>query len=212
MKLLGLTGGVATGKSTVAQMLSDRGCAVVDTDLLARQVVEPGKPALAEIVSAFGTDLLDDAGHLRRAEMARLIFSDPVARRRLESILHPRIRDLWRRQIEDWRTGGRFAAVVVIPLLFETEAGGGFDAILCTACTRGSQGERFAARGWTPEEAEARLQAQWPVQQKIVRADFVVWTEGDLVVTRQQVDRIARQLNLHPSFPSVRICAEKLVP
>jgi len=184
----------------------------VDTDILARALVEPGQPALTAIVDAFGPDLLDDAGHLRRAEMARLVFSDPEARRRLEGILHPRIRDLWRRRVDDWRVEGRLAAVVVIPLLFETQAGGDFDAVLCTACTRSSQGERFTARGWTPQEAEARLRAQWPLDQKIARADVVVWTEGDLVVTRQQVDRIARQLNLHSSSPSVRICAEKMVP
>jgi dephospho-CoA kinase len=212
MKLLGLTGGIAMGKSTAAQMFGDGGCAVADTDLLARQAVEPGAPALAEIVDAFGPDYVDDAGRLRRADLARLVFHDVAVRQRLEGILHPRIRALWRGQVEDWRAAGRRAAVVVIPLLFETEAAADFDAIVCAVCTRVSQRERLAARGWTPSEAEARLRAQWPVERKLARSDFVIWTEGSLVVTREQVDRILRQLNLHPSSPSVRLCAEKLVP
>jgi dephospho-CoA kinase len=200
------------GKSTVAQMLSDMGCAVVDTDLLARQVVQPGALALAEIVQAFGADCLDARGQLRRDHLARLVFSDAAARRRLEEILHPRIRGLWRGQVEAWRAVGRPAAVVVIPLLFETQAATEFDVVLCVACTSGSQRERLAGRGWDPLEAEARLRAQWPVEQKIARSGFVVWTEGGVAVTREQVGRILRQLGLHSLSPSARICTEKSVP
>ena len=101
MKILGLTGGIGMGKSTVARMLCEQGCAVIDTDLLARQLVEPRSPTLAEIIEVFGPDLCDGAGRLRRAEMARLVFSDVAARRRLEGILHPRIRQLWQQQVTD---------------------------------------------------------------------------------------------------------------
>jgi len=211
MKLLGLTGGVATGKSTVSQMLSDSGCGVVDTDLLARQIVEPGTPALAEIAAAFGAGMCDSSGRLRRAEMARLIFADTEARRRLEGILHPRIRESWQRQVDLWRSDGHAAAVVVIPLLFETGAAGEFEAILCTACKPESQRERCLARGWTPEETQARLEAQWPIELKIARSDFLIWSEGDLSITREQVSRVLRQLNLHPSSPSIRLSTETLV-
>ena len=112
----------------------------------------------------------------------------------------------------DWRSSGRLAGVVVIPLLFETHAAGEFETVLCAACTRGSQQQRLAARGWTAPEADARLRAQCPVEEKIDKSDFVIWTEGGLAVTRAQVDRVVRQLILHPSLPSVRISAEQMVP
>src|ERR1035441_6505066 len=100
MKVLGLTGGVGMGKSTSAQLLRDRGVRVVDTDDLARQVVEPGQPALAEVLAVFGPEIVGPDGRLRRNELARLVFADPAARRQLEAILHPRIRVLWRAQVE----------------------------------------------------------------------------------------------------------------
>lgn len=211
MKILGLTGGIGMGKSTVARMLCEQGCAVIDTDLLARQLVEPRSPTLAEIIEVFGPDLCDGAGRLRRAEMARLVFSDVAARRRLEGILHPRIRQLWQQQVADWRMAGREAAVVVIPLLFETGAAGEFDAVVCVACTLASQRQRCLARGWTSEQIEARLDAQWPIAQKIARSNYLVWSEGCLDTTLEQVRRILRQLNLHSLSASVRIETEKLV-
>src|SRR6185295_14888616 len=107
MKTFGLTGGIGMGKSAAAQLLQERGVPVVDTDLLARQVVEPGGPALQEIQRAFGGELVGPDGGLRRKELARVVFSDPTARQRLEAILHPRIRDLWRQQLQDWRTAGK---------------------------------------------------------------------------------------------------------
>src|SRR5437762_9532318 len=120
MKLLGLTGGIGMGKSTADQLLRDRGIPVIDTDLLARQLVEPGQPALAEIAQTFGSQVLSTDGRLRRDEMARLAFADPAARRKLEAILHPRIRSLWQSQIALWRDENHPLVVVVIPLLFET--------------------------------------------------------------------------------------------
>lgn len=211
MKVLGLTGGIGMGKSTVARMLCDQGCAVIDTDSLARQIVEPGSPALADIIEVFGPGLCDAAGRLRRAEMARLVFSDLAARRRLEGILHPRIRQLWQQQVADWRTTGREAAVVVIPLLFETGAADEFDAVVCVACTLTSQRQRCLARGWTSEQIDARLDAQWPIAQKIARSNYLVWSEGCLDTTLEQVRRILRQLNLHSLSGFVRIETEKLV-
>ena len=118
MIVLGLTGGIGMGKSTCAQLLRQRAVPVVDTDGLARRVVEPGQPAQAEILAAFGQQMLGADGQLRRDELARLVFADLDARRRLESILHPRIRELWRAQAESWRAENHALAVVVIPLLF----------------------------------------------------------------------------------------------
>src|SRR5437879_3055472 len=102
MMVIGLTGGIGMGKSTSAALLERQGIPVVDTDVLARQVVEPGQPAWVEIQKAFGNDIVDNAGRLRRKELARLVFADVERRRQLESILHPRIRELWLAQVEQW--------------------------------------------------------------------------------------------------------------
>jgi dephospho-CoA kinase len=190
MKVLGLTGGIGMGKSTAAQLLGSRGVAVVDTDDLARQVVEPGQPALAEVREAFGAGILAPDGQLRRDELARRVFADASARLRLESILHPRIRALWRAQMETWRAAGRSLAVVVIPLLFETKAEAELDATICVACSAATQHRRLVARGWPPEQIEQRLQAQWPSEKKMASADYLVWTEAGLDVHDAQIERI----------------------
>jgi dephospho-CoA kinase len=176
----GLTGGVGMGKSTSGRLLAERGAAVVDTDIIARQLVEPGQPALSEIQNAFGPGMLDDGGRLRRDELARVVFRDSEARRRLEGILHPRIRAVWQKQLEQWRNEDRDYAVVIIPLLYETDAAAHFDAIICVACTGATQRDRLRARGWSDEQVGQRLNAQWPVEKKIALADRVVWTEPDL--------------------------------
>src|ERR1035437_531960 len=113
MKVLGLTGGIGMGKSASAQLLRGRGVPVVDTDDLARQVVEPGQPALAEIGPPSAPKFVGPDGRLRRADLPRRVFADPAARRRLETILHPRIRVLWRAQAETWRSEGHPLVVVV---------------------------------------------------------------------------------------------------
>lgn len=190
MKLFGLTGGIGMGKSACAQLLRWRGAAVVDTDELARELVEPGQPALQEIAATFGRDFLDAEGRLRREELARLVFADAGARRRLEAILHPRIQDAWRAQVATWRAEGKPLAVVVIPLLFETGAEREFDAVICVACSAETQRERLLARGWSPEQIEQRIAAQMPIEEKMLRADYVVWTEAGMDVHAQQVYRI----------------------
>ena len=194
MKVLGLTGGVGMGKSASAELLRSRNVPVVDTDDLARQVVEPGQPALAKVHAAFGDDIAGPDGRLRRDELARRVFADPSARKQLEDILHPLIRALWRAQMETWRAEGHPLAVVVIPLLFETGAEAEVDATLCVACSTATQRERLLARGWSPEQIEQRVQAQLPIEQKIAQADCVVWTEAGLDVHVAQLDRILRRL------------------
>jgi dephospho-CoA kinase len=186
MKTFGLTGGAGMGKSTSAEFLRARGVPVVDTDELARQFVQPGELALAEIQNAFGQKITAPDGCLRRDELARIVFADPAAREKLEAILHPRIRAAWLAQLETWRRENHPLAVVVIPLLYETQAESRFDKIICVACSVASQHERLLARGWNEEQIRQRLAAQWPVARKIERADFVVWSEGALEVQRQQ--------------------------
>ena len=194
MKVLGLTGGIGMGKSTSARLLRAREVPVVDTDDLARQVVAPGQPALAEVLAAFGPKMAGTDGQLRRAELARCVFADPAARRRLEAILHPPIRALWRAQVETWHAEDRPLAVVVIPLLFETKAETELDLTICVACSAPTQQQRLQARGWSPEQIEQRLQAQWPVETKAARADYLVWTEADLEVHAAQIERILCRL------------------
>jgi dephospho-CoA kinase len=204
MKVCGLTGGVGMGKSTAAGFLAAHGALVVDTDELARQLVQPGQPALAEIQAEFGSQIIAPDGRLRRADLAEIVFANAAARKKLEAILHPRIRELWQTQVAAWRAapkrsdGGRREnrplAVVIIPLLFETRAEASFDKIICVACSAATQRERLSARGWTPKQIRQRLAAQWPVEQKISRADFVVWTDGALDAHAQQVERIMATL------------------
>jgi dephospho-CoA kinase len=194
MKVCGLTGGVGMGKSTAAQFLRQHGAQVIDTDELARQLVEPGQRALMEIQAVFGKSVVAPDGRLRRDELAQIIFTNPAARKKLEDILHPRIRERWLAQVETWRRENRTLAVVVIPLLFETKAESHFDKTICAACSASAQRERLLARGWTPVQIQQRLAAQWPVEQKITRADFVVWTEGALAACAQQIERILQKL------------------
>ena len=195
MKVLGLTGGIGMGKSTAARLLAKRGVPIVDTDELARQLVQPGQPALAEVIQAFGPHITGPDGQLRRAELARIVFADPAARKRLEDILHPPIRELWRAQVRAWREEGRSLAVVVIPLLFETGAEAELNATICVACSAATQQERLLARGWPCEQVQQRVQAQLPVEQKMARANYVVWTEAGLDVHAEQIDRILRRLS-----------------
>jgi dephospho-CoA kinase len=194
MKVCGLTGGVGMGKSAATEFLRARRVSVVDTDDLARQLVQPGQPALAEIQAEFGNSIVGPDGRLRREALAQIVFADAGARQKLEAILHPRIRERWQAQLEAWRQENRPLAVVVIPLLFETRAEPAFDKIICIACSAATQRERLLARGWSPDQNRQRLAAQWPIEQKIARSDFVVWTDGALDVHARQLDRILAAL------------------
>ena len=190
MKLFGVTGGIGMGKSTSAEILSRRGVPVIDTDAIARQIVEPGQSALAEIEASFGRDVLDQHGALRREALAEIVFASREKLSLLESILHPRIRERWLAGAEAWRHEGRAAGAVIIPLLFETDAQSCFDAIICTACSTPTQRERLRARGWTEQQIERRVAAQWPIERKIAASNFVVWTEGDLPLHERQLELI----------------------
>jgi dephospho-CoA kinase len=194
MKVCGLTGGVGMGKSTAAGFFLRLGARVVDTDELARQLVQPGQPALLEIQNQFGAGVIADGGGLRRDELARIVFADEVARKKLEAILHPRIRAGWLTQIGNWRKENLPLAIVVIPLLFETQAENSFEKIICVACSPMAQAARLRERGWDDGQIRQRVAAQWPVEQKITRSDFVIWTEGLRAVHEQQASRVFENL------------------
>ena len=190
MKLFGLTGGVGMGKSTAAGFLLQAGVRIVDTDDIAHALVQPGQPALAEITAVFGKNILQADGALNRSKLARIVFADETARQKLEAILHPRIRECWQAQVESWRSENCAQAVVVIPLLYETQAENQFDKIICVACSPASQTERLKSRGWTPDQIRQRITAQMAVEQKIARAHYVVWTEGWPENSRRQITEI----------------------
>ena len=190
MRTFGLTGGIGMGKSASAQILRDRGVAVVDTDDLAREVVEPGAPALEEVRAVFGSEVIGTKGELRRDVLAQRVFTDSAARTRLEDILHPRIRALWHKQLKTWKGEQHPVAVVVIPLLFETQGESEFDSVICVGCSASTQQQRLLARGWTLEQIAARINAQIPTDEKMLRANYVVWTEGALQVHAAQLERI----------------------
>jgi dephospho-CoA kinase len=190
MKLFGLTGGIGMGKSTAAKVLAERGVRLVDSDALARQIVEPGQPALKEIQQTFGDSVIAADGQLRRDALAQIVFSDPVARQKLEAITHPRIQKLWAEQVALWRSKNAPAGCVVIPLLFETGAEKEFDATICVACSSATQQKRLAERGWSTEEISKRIAAQLPIDSKIAKANFVLWSESSLDILAAQIDRI----------------------
>ena len=190
MKLLGVTGGIGMGKSTAASLLEKAGVAVVDTDLIAREIVEPGQPALTEIRRRFGGEVLDATGRLRRDVLAARVFADDAARRDLEAMLHPRIRERWLARAAAWRSVGRALGAVVIPLLFETGAENEFHATICVACHGQTQRQRLGERGWNTTQIEQRLHAQWPAEKKMTLARFVIWTEGTIEVHAAQWQRV----------------------
>lgn len=213
--MLGLTGGVGMGKSTAATLLTKRGVTIVDTDVLARQLVESGQPALVEIRDTFGDEMLAVDGSLRRDLLARRVFSDPAARRTLESILHPRIRQLWLSKLNEWRStfagtlcqktppsplqsGGKERLdffCVVIPLLFETGAESEVDATVCLGCSADTQHERLISRGWNAEQIRQRIHSQLPIAEKMARADYVIWNEGSVEILGDQLDRMLRSVS-----------------
>ena len=194
MLLIGLTGGIGMGKSTVAEYLSRAGELVVDTDILARELVAPGRPALAEISRSFGNKILAADGSLNRSALAKIVFQDESHRKTLEAILHPRIRAAWK----DWAgrcfEQGARRVVVVIPLLFETGADKELNLTLCVACSSETQTRRLHTRGWNNQEIERRISAQLPIREKIERSNRVVWNEAGLDVCEKQVARIFASL------------------
>jgi len=187
MTRIGLTGGIATGKSHVVRLLRDAGVPVVDSDVLARHAVAPGTPGLAAIVERFGPGIVSVSGQLDRAKLGELVFRDVGARRDLEAIVHPVVR----RGIAEFYhevPPGTGLAVADIPLLFETHGERNFDKVIVVSCARVTQIDRIVARdGLSREAAERRVAAQLPIEEKVKRADYVISTDGTFEETDAQV-------------------------
>jgi dephospho-CoA kinase len=193
MKVLGLTGGIGSGKSMVASMFAQLGADVIDADRLARDVVEPGQPALQEIASAFGRDILLPDGRLDRGKLGRIIFADPVARVTLNAITHPRIRERMDAEIAA-RQSGPGVLIVDIPLLYENERTGSVETVIVVWVDTQTQLRRLVERnGLSEHEARQRIAAQMPLDEKRARADVVIDNSGSRENTRRQVDAIYRR-------------------
>ncbi len=193
-RVIGLTGGIGTGKSTVARLLAELGAVVIDADAIVHELQAPGSPALAEIAAALGSDVLDAAGALDRARVAERVFRDPALRQRLNAIMHPRVGAEMARRTDAARRAGAPLVVLDIPLLFETRprdrdaARRGNDATVLVYAPPSLQIDRTVARdGCTREEAERRVAAQLPIDQKRALADYVVDNAGALADTERQV-------------------------
>jgi dephospho-CoA kinase len=188
MRRVALTGGIATGKSHVLAQFTQLGVPTIDADKLARDVVADGTPGLKAVVSRFGEAVLDEAGALDRRKLGSIVFSDPVARRDLEEIIHPAVRnaiDTWFESLGEQPPG---FAIADIPLLYETGRHREFDAVIVTACDSATQLTRIVARdGITEIEARARIAAQLPIEDKVSRADYVIRTDGTFEETNLQV-------------------------
>lgn len=190
---LALTGGLAAGKSTVAEILEMAGAATLDTDVVAHRLMAPGGPVYAALIEAFGDDLLAPDGSVDRARLGEMVFGDPSALRRLNALVHPVVRT----EVAQWlaaQQGAGRHAVVTVPLLFEADMAEGWDAILCVAAPGETVRQRLRARGLSDAQAEARLAAQWPVEEKMARADIAIHNNGGLAALKQEVLGIWREL------------------
>ncbi len=193
-RTIGLTGGIGTGKSTVARMLAAAGAAIIDADAIVHELQAPGSPMLAEIAAAFGPEVLDANGALDRARLADRVFRDPAERQRLNAIVHPGVGAEMARRSAAARSAGAPLIVLDIPLLFETRprdrdaARGGSDATVLVYAPPAVQIERTVARdGCTRAEAERRIAAQLPIDEKRALADYVIENGGELAETARQV-------------------------
>jgi dephospho-CoA kinase len=189
MRLIGVTGGIATGKSTVDRMLAAHGAVVIDADELARDVVRPGEPALDEVIARFGRGVIRPDGSLDRARLGDIVFADPDAREDLERITHPRITELTGKRIAAALAGSAPLVAVDIPLLFENAREAMFEGVLLVYAPREVQIERLRERNGLDEaEALQRLAAQLPIDEKRDRATWVIDNSGALDATSQAVD------------------------
>lgn len=188
MLLIGLTGGIGSGKSTVAELFTRLGAGTVDTDLLARELTAPGTPTLASIAAQFGADILSPEGSLDRARLRERVFANPTERARLEALLHPPIRGLMLERAAQLRAP---YVILVIPLLFETGQQSLIHRVLVVDCPEATQVERVRQRsGLSDSEISGIMQTQAPRAERLARADDIIDNQGDPEALQPQVERL----------------------
>jgi len=201
MLRLGLTGGIASGKSAVAALLRELGFPVLDADAASHKLMEPGQPAHDEILNAFGADIADASGRICRAKLAAIVFADPAKLRQLNAILHPRVEQVIFRQFEEWqRNGVRDAVFVEAALLVEAGMDRKLDGLVVAWCEPAQQLERLRARGMSETEARRRMAAQLPLAEKLKHATETINCSRTLAETRTQVQALAAKLR-KPAAP-----------
>ena len=195
MKLIGLTGGIASGKTSVARILKRLGAAVVDADALAREVVEPGQEAWREIVATFGAEILQSNRSLDRQKLRAIIFSDPAARKRIEAIIHPRVRALAEKRIAEHAAAGQDIVVYEVPLLFEGKLHEWLRPVLLVACDVDVQKQRLRHRdGVDAATAQKHIDAQMSLEDKRRLADYVIENDGTLEDLERQVRSVLEKI------------------
>jgi dephospho-CoA kinase len=192
MRRIGLTGGIGSGKTTVARMLAERGAVVIDADAISRELVEPGSPALIELAEAFGPGILRDDGSLNRGALAQVAFTEPGGTERLNAIMHPRIRaESERRLAAAVSQGGAGVVVYDMPLLLETGQQSVVDLVLVVDVPEETQLERATGeRGLDADDVRRRMAAQVSRAERLAAADIVIDNAGSLEATRDQVERV----------------------
>jgi dephospho-CoA kinase len=189
--LVGLTGGLATGKSTVSAILTSLGCVVLDADVLAREVVEPGQPALATIAAEFGPDVLGPDGRLDRKRLGAIVFADPARRKRLEAITHPAIRDRFLARVVELQARGYEGLVVWdAPVMIESGNYQNMDRLIVVITDAATQRARALARDGDPADAERRIASQMPLAEKAKLADYVIDNSGDRAATEARTREV----------------------
>jgi dephospho-CoA kinase len=197
--IIGLTGSIASGKSTVSKMLRERGFPIVDADLVARFVVEPGQPALEKIRQAFGDGVILEDGTMDRAAVGERIFNDPSERKKLNDIVHPAIRQEMLRQRDRHFEKGARTVVMDIPLLFESRLQHYADKILVVSVSEETQLKRLMERdGFTEKDARARISSQLPLSEKERGADAVIYNNGTIGESEKQLEQILDSWNAAP--------------
>ncbi|PIC80445.1 dephospho-CoA kinase [Sporosarcina sp. P18a] len=189
--IIGLTGSIASGKSTVANMLREKGYPIVDADVIAREVVEPGSPLLDKIQQTFGKEVLREDGTLNREQLGAIIFGNQKKRQQLNELMHPAIRGRMVNQKEDYLTQGYQTVIMDIPLLFESRLQDYVEKIIVVSVTKQIQKQRLMARNeWTEAEADARIASQLDMDSKEQGADAVIYNNETLDETEKQLDAI----------------------
>jgi len=195
VKLVGLTGGIASGKSTVAAILRRLGAAIINADELSREVVQPEQEAWKEIIKTFGPDILQEDKTLDRGKLRKIVFDNPEARKKLEAIIHPRVRALAERNISELAAAGSSIIVYEVPLLFEAQIHLWLRPVILVACDIETQKQRLLERDHLTElEAQQHLDAQMSLAEKRKLADYVIENEGTLKELEQQVREVLRKI------------------